>query len=83
MRAAPHLEANGPLTEVDTSSRPDSECSPLENVMREDVDRPGISREALAKAPLREGETHLRVPVVLKEGREDDARAAARRSDHR
>jgi Asp-tRNA(Asn)/Glu-tRNA(Gln) amidotransferase C subunit len=37
--------------------------------MREDVPRPSMDREAaLANAPLREGD-HLRVPVVLEEGR--------------
>jgi Asp-tRNA(Asn)/Glu-tRNA(Gln) amidotransferase C subunit len=37
--------------------------------MREDEAMDGISREAaLANAPLREGD-HLRVPLVLKEGR--------------
>jgi Asp-tRNA(Asn)/Glu-tRNA(Gln) amidotransferase C subunit len=37
--------------------------------MRDDVPADGISHEAaLANAPLREGE-HLRVPLVLKEGR--------------
>jgi Asp-tRNA(Asn)/Glu-tRNA(Gln) amidotransferase C subunit len=41
----------------------------LENVMRDDVVRPGIGRDAaLANAPLREGPM-LRVPVILEEGR--------------
>jgi Asp-tRNA(Asn)/Glu-tRNA(Gln) amidotransferase C subunit len=41
----------------------------LENVMRDDEPVDGISREAaLANAPMREGD-HLRVPLVLKEGR--------------
>ena len=58
------------LKDVDTSAVPPSaSVLPLENVMREDVPRDGISREAaLANAPLREG-GHLRVPVVLEEGR--------------
>jgi len=41
----------------------------LENVMRDDQARPGISRDAaLAGAPQREGAL-LRVPVILEEGR--------------
>lgn len=64
------LEAVGRLREVDTSQiGPTAQVIALENVMRDDVARPGISREAgLANAPLREG-AHLRVPVVLEEGR--------------
>jgi len=64
------LEAIAVLQEVDTSSvGPTAQVIPLENVMREDVTRDGIDREAaLANAPLREG-PHLRVPVVLEEGR--------------
>ena len=64
------LEAVGRLQEVDTSHiGPTAQVIALENVMRDDVVRPGISREAgLANAPLREG-AHLRVPVVLEEGR--------------
>jgi len=64
------LEAVGKLANVDTSSvGPTAQVIVLENVMREDVARPGISREAaLAGAPLREGAL-LRVPVVLEEGR--------------
>jgi len=64
------LEAVGKLSDVDTSSvGPTAQVIALENVMREDVAWPGMSREAaLAEAPLREGGL-LRVPVVLEEGR--------------
>ena len=64
------LEAIAALQDVDTSAvGPTAQVIPVENVMREDVPRDGISREAaLANAPLRQG-AHLRVPVVLEEGR--------------
>jgi aspartyl-tRNA(Asn)/glutamyl-tRNA(Gln) amidotransferase subunit C len=64
------LEAIGQLQSVDTSAvGPTAQVIALENVMRDDAPRPGLSREAaLANAPLREG-AHLRVPVVLEEGR--------------
>jgi aspartyl-tRNA(Asn)/glutamyl-tRNA(Gln) amidotransferase subunit C len=64
------LEAIGQLQSVDTSAvGPTAQVIALENVMRDDVPLPGLSREAaLANAPLREG-AHLRVPVVLEEGR--------------
>lgn len=64
------LEAIEVLRDVDTSQvGPTASVLPLENVMREDEVADGISREAaLANAPLREGD-HLRVPLVLKEGR--------------
>ena len=64
------LEAVGQLSGVDTSSvGPTAQVIALENVMREDVARPSMDREAaLAEAPLREGSL-LRVPVVLEEGR--------------
>jgi len=64
------LEAVGQLQAVDTSSvGPTAQVIALENVMRDDVVRDGLDREAaLANAPLREG-GHLRVPVVLQEGR--------------
>ena len=64
------LEAVSQLQSVDTSSvGPTAQVIALENVMRDDVARPGIDREAaLANAPLREGPM-LRVPVVLEEGR--------------
>lgn len=64
------LEAIGQLQSVDTSSvGPTAQVIALENVMRDDETRPGLSRDAaLANAPLREGD-HLRVPVVLEEGR--------------
>jgi aspartyl-tRNA(Asn)/glutamyl-tRNA(Gln) amidotransferase subunit C len=64
------LEAIEVLREVDTSQvGPTASVLPLENVMRDDIPTDGISHEAaLANAPMREGE-HLRVPLVLKEGR--------------
>ena len=64
------LEAVGKLSEVDTSAvGPTAQVIALENVMREDVARPSMDREAaLAEAPRREGGL-LRVPVVLEEGR--------------
>jgi aspartyl-tRNA(Asn)/glutamyl-tRNA(Gln) amidotransferase subunit C len=64
------LEAVGQLQSVDTSSvGPTAQVIALENVMRDDVARPGIGREAaLANAPIREGAL-LRVPVILEEGR--------------
>jgi aspartyl-tRNA(Asn)/glutamyl-tRNA(Gln) amidotransferase subunit C len=64
------LEAVGELQSVDTSGvGPTAQVIALENVMRDDVARPGIGRDAaLANAPLREGSL-LRVPVILEEGR--------------
>ncbi|MGH2488145.1 MAG: Asp-tRNA(Asn)/Glu-tRNA(Gln) amidotransferase subunit GatC [Candidatus Limnocylindria bacterium] len=64
------LEAIAVLRDVDTSHvGPTATVLALENVMRDDEPRDGISREAaLANAPLRVGD-HLRVPLVLKEGR--------------
>ena len=64
------LEAVNQLQDVDTSSvGPTATVIQLENVMRDDVARPPMDREAtLANAPLREGGL-LRVPVVLEEGR--------------
>ena len=64
------LEAVETLRDVDTSQiGPTAQVIALENVMREDVAIPGISREAaLANAPLREGPM-LRVPTILEEGR--------------
>jgi aspartyl-tRNA(Asn)/glutamyl-tRNA(Gln) amidotransferase subunit C len=64
------LEAVGQLQAVDTSTvGPTAQVIALENVMRDDVVRDGLDREAaLANAPLREGD-HVRVPVVLQEGR--------------
>ena len=64
------LEAIGQLQSVDTSAvGPTAQVIALENVMREDVSRGPMARDAaLANAPLREG-NHLRVPVVLEEGR--------------
>jgi aspartyl-tRNA(Asn)/glutamyl-tRNA(Gln) amidotransferase subunit C len=64
------LEAIAALQDVDTSTiGPTAQVIPLENVMRDDEVRDGISRDAaLANAPLREG-VHLRVALVLEEGR--------------
>ena len=64
------LEAIETLREVDTSEvGPTASVIQLENVMRDDEVRPGISREAaLANAPLRD-DPFLRVPTVLEEGR--------------
>jgi aspartyl-tRNA(Asn)/glutamyl-tRNA(Gln) amidotransferase subunit C len=64
------LEAVNQLQSVDTSRvGPTATVIQLENVMRDDVARPAMDREAtLANAPLREGPM-LRVPVVLEEGR--------------
>ena len=64
------LEAVGQLQAVDTSSvGPTAQVIALENVMRDDVARPSITREAaLGNAPQREGPM-LRVPVILEEGR--------------
>jgi aspartyl-tRNA(Asn)/glutamyl-tRNA(Gln) amidotransferase subunit C len=64
------LEAIGQLQSVDTSSvGPTAQVIALENVMRPDEARSPMARDAaLANAPLREGD-HLRVPVVLEEGR--------------
>ena len=55
---------------MDTSHvGPTASVIQLENVMREDVARPGLSRDAaLANAPLRD-DPFLRVPTVLEEGR--------------
>lgn len=64
------LQAIEALREVDTSTvGPTAQVIALENVMRDDVARPGLGREAaLANAPVREGPM-LRVPVVLEQGR--------------
>jgi len=64
------LEAIETLRDVDTSHvGPTASVIKLENVMREDVARPGLSRDAaLANAPLRD-DPFLRVPTVLEEGR--------------
>jgi aspartyl-tRNA(Asn)/glutamyl-tRNA(Gln) amidotransferase subunit C len=64
------LEAIETLRDVDTSQvGPTASVIQLENVMREDVARPGLTREAaLANAPLRD-DPFLRVPTVLEEGR--------------
>ena len=64
------LEAIETLRDVDTSQvGPTASVIQLENVMREDVARPGLTRDAaLANAPLRD-DPFLRVPTVLQEGR--------------
>ena len=64
------LEAIETLQQVDTSHvGPTASVIQLENVMREDEVRPGLTREAaLANAPLRD-DPFLRVPTVLQEGR--------------
>jgi aspartyl-tRNA(Asn)/glutamyl-tRNA(Gln) amidotransferase subunit C len=64
------LDAIGALRDVDTSGvGPTAQVIALENVMRDDEPRPGISAEAaLANAPLRDG-AFVRVPTVLEEGR--------------
>jgi aspartyl-tRNA(Asn)/glutamyl-tRNA(Gln) amidotransferase subunit C len=64
------LEAIETLRDVDTSAvGPTASVIQLENVMRDDVARPGLTREAaLANAPLRD-DPFLRVPTVLEEGR--------------
>lgn len=64
------LEAIETLQQVDTSHvGPTASVIQLENVMREDEVRPGLTRDAaLANAPLRD-DPFLRVPTVLQEGR--------------
>jgi aspartyl-tRNA(Asn)/glutamyl-tRNA(Gln) amidotransferase subunit C len=64
------LEAVETLRDVDTSAvGPTASVIQLENIMREDVARPGLTRDAaLANAPLRD-DPFLRVPTVLEEGR--------------
>jgi aspartyl-tRNA(Asn)/glutamyl-tRNA(Gln) amidotransferase subunit C len=64
------LEAIETLRDVDTSAvGPTASVIQLENVMRDDLARPGLTREAaLANAPLRDN-PFLRVPTVLEEGR--------------
>jgi aspartyl-tRNA(Asn)/glutamyl-tRNA(Gln) amidotransferase subunit C len=66
------LDAIAVIRDVDTSHvGPTASVLALENVMREDIptDAGRLTRDAaLANAPLREGD-HLRVPLVLKEGR--------------
>jgi len=64
------LEAIETLRDVDTSHvGPTASVIQLENVMRPDEVRPGLTRDAaLANAPLRD-DPFLRVPIVLEEGR--------------
>ena len=64
------LEAVAKLRDVDTSSvGPTAQVIALENVMRDDVARPGLTRDAaLANAPSSEA-AFVRVPTVLEEGR--------------
>lgn len=64
------LETIEQLRDVDTSHvDPTASVIALENVMRDDVARAPMSRDAaLANAPQRDG-AFLRVPTVLEEGR--------------
>jgi aspartyl-tRNA(Asn)/glutamyl-tRNA(Gln) amidotransferase subunit C len=64
------LAAIETLRDVDTSHvGPTASVIQLENVMRDDVVGPGLTRDAaLANAPLRD-DPYLRVPTVLEEGR--------------
>ena len=64
------LDAIETLRDVDTSHvGPTASVLGLENVMRDDAPRPGLTRAAaLANAPLRD-DPYLRVPTVLEEGR--------------
>jgi len=64
------LDAIETLQQVDTSQvGPTASVIQLENVMRDDEVRPGLTRDAaLANAPLRD-DPFLRVPTVLQEGR--------------
>jgi aspartyl-tRNA(Asn)/glutamyl-tRNA(Gln) amidotransferase subunit C len=64
------LDAIETLRDVDTSAvGPTASVIQLENVMRDDVARSALSRDAaLANAPLRD-DPFLRVPTVLEEGR--------------
>ena len=64
------LDAMETLRDVDTRpGGPTARVNALENVMRDEVGAPGLSREAaLANAPLRD-DPFLRVPTVLEEGR--------------
>ena len=60
------LEHMGQLNEVDTATVPPTAHPTLDrNVLRDDVESPGLSTEAaLANAPERHGE-YFRVPKVL------------------
>jgi len=64
------LDAIETLRDVDTSAvGPTASVIQLENVMRDDVAAPPMSRDAaLANAPQRD-DPFLRVPTVLEEGR--------------
>lgn len=64
------LEAIEALREVDTSHiGPTAQVIALENVMRDDIATPPMTRDAvLANVPLRE-DPFVRVPTVLEEGR--------------
>ena len=64
------LTAIEALRDIDTSAvGPTATVIGLENVMRDDVMRPPMRRDAaLANAPLRD-DPFLRVPTVLEEGR--------------
>lgn len=62
------LEAVGKLREVDTEKiPPTASVLPLENVLREDEARPGLTLEqAMRNAPVREGDL-FRVQTVIEE----------------
>jgi aspartyl-tRNA(Asn)/glutamyl-tRNA(Gln) amidotransferase subunit C len=64
------LETIAQLSDVDTSTiDPTAQVIELENVLRDDQPRQGLTRDAsLGNAPLREGPM-LRVAEVLEEGR--------------
>lgn len=63
------LEQFAVLNELDTDDiAPTARVIELENVLRDDVARPGLTREsALANAPEQNGE-HVVVPAVLGDG---------------
>jgi len=72
------LEQYAVLAELDTGDiPPTAQTIELENILRDDVVRPGFAvEEALANAPERAGD-HFVVPAVLGDG-EADAGSAAR-----
>ena len=71
------LEQFAVLSELDTDGiPPTARVIELENVLRDDVVRPGFAvEEALANAPERSGD-HFVVPAVLGDGEADAASAA-------
>ncbi len=66
------LEQFAVLSALDTDDiPPTARVVELENVLRDDVARPGLTREqALANAPEHDGE-HFVVPAVLDDGSDD------------